>query len=36
MWATWECQIEMDVLRGYFRPGPELSLANFPGSEFLG
>ena len=29
-------QIEIYVLRGYFRPGPELSSANFPASEFFG
>ena len=36
MWVTRVRHIEIDVLRGCFRPGPELSLANFPGSEFLG
>ena len=36
MWATRGRQIQTEVLRGYFRPGPELSLANFPGSEFFG
>ena len=36
MLATRRRQIQIDVLRGYFRPGPELSLANFPGSEFFG
>ena len=30
MWATRGRQIEIDVLRGYFRPGPELSSANSP------
>lgn len=36
MWATRGRHIEIDVLRGYFRLGPELLSANFPGSEFLG
>ena len=33
MLATWGRHIEIDVLRGYFRPGPELLSANSP--DFL-
>ena len=36
MLATREHQIQINVLRGYFRLGPELLSANFPGSEFFG
>lgn len=30
MWVTRGRQIQIDVLRGYFRPGPELLSANSP------
>ena len=30
MWVTRVRHIEIDVLRGYFRPGPELLSANSP------